>query len=103
MANGSNAKDFFLVVFGPYTPKDRTPKDNIQRLNPIYGATKVSGELLCDYHHKRPGMHTRGFHYPGLIFYVTVPGGGATDDVPGYRRNGTIWEQLKTVCFLRKV
>jgi len=68
-----------IGVFGPGTPKDRTPQDTIQRPNTMYGVTKVAGELLCDYYHKRFGVDTRGVRYPGLISYVTPPGGGTTD------------------------
>jgi len=68
-----------IGVFGPGTSKDRTPQDTIQRPNTMYGVTKVSGELLCDYYHKRFGVDTRGVRYPGLISHVTLPGGGTTD------------------------
>ena len=68
-----------IAAFGPSTPKDRTPQDTIQRPNTIYGVTKVSGELLCDYYHERFGVDTRGVRFPGLISYVTPPGGGTTD------------------------
>ena len=65
--------------FGPTTPKDKTPQDTIQRPNTIYGVTKVLGEMICDYFHKRFGLDTRGLRFPGLISYVTEPGGGTTD------------------------
>ncbi len=68
-----------IAAFGPSTPKDSTPQDTIQRPNTIYGVTKVSGELLCDYYHQRFGVDTRGVRFPGLISYVTPPGGGTTD------------------------
>ena len=68
-----------IAAFGPSTPKDRTPQDTIQRPNTIYGVTKVSGELLCDYYYERFGVDTRGVRFPGLISYVTPPGGGTTD------------------------
>jgi nucleoside-diphosphate-sugar epimerase len=45
----------------------------------MYGVTKVAGELLCDYYHKRFGLDTRGVRFPGLISYETLPGGGTTD------------------------
>jgi nucleoside-diphosphate-sugar epimerase len=45
----------------------------------MYGVTKVSGELLCDYYHRRFGVDTRGVRYPGLISHVAQPGGGTTD------------------------
>jgi nucleoside-diphosphate-sugar epimerase len=68
-----------IGAFGPNTPKDNTPQDTIQRPTTIYGITKVSGELLCDYYHQKFGVDTRGVRFPGLISYVTPPGGGTTD------------------------
>jgi nucleoside-diphosphate-sugar epimerase len=65
--------------FGPSSPKDNTPQDTIQRPQTMYGVTKVSGELLCDYYFKKYGLDTRGVRFPGLISYVTPPGGGTTD------------------------
>ncbi|MBN3034735.1 MAG: L-threonine 3-dehydrogenase [Bacteroidales bacterium] len=68
-----------IGAFGPTTPLDNTPQDTIQRPNTMYGVTKVAGELLSDYYHKRFGVDTRGLRYPGIISYVTLPGGGTTD------------------------
>ncbi len=68
-----------IGAFGPSTPRDNTPQDTIQRPGTMYGVTKVSGELLCDYYNKRFGVDTRGVRFPGLISYVTPPGGGTTD------------------------
>ncbi len=68
-----------IGAFGPGTPLDGTPQDTIQRPNTIYGVSKVSGELLCDYYAHRFGLDARGLRYPGLISYVTPPGGGTTD------------------------
>lgn len=68
-----------IGAFGPTTPHDNTPQDTIQRPTTMYGVTKVSGELLCDYYHKRFGVDTRGVRFPGLISYKTLPGGGTTD------------------------
>ncbi|WP_035294192.1 L-threonine 3-dehydrogenase [Clostridium sp. KNHs214] len=68
-----------IGAFGPSTPKDKTPQDTIQRPQTMYGVTKVSGELLCDYYFKRFGVDTRGVRFPGLISYKTLPGGGTTD------------------------
>jgi nucleoside-diphosphate-sugar epimerase len=68
-----------IGAFGPGTPKDRTPQDTIQRPTTMYGVTKVAGELLCDYYHRRFGVDARGLRFPGLISYVAPPGGGTTD------------------------
>ena len=68
-----------IGAFGPSTPADNTPQDTIQRPTSMYGVTKVSGELLCDYYQEKFGVDTRGLRYPGIISYVTLPGGGTTD------------------------
>jgi nucleoside-diphosphate-sugar epimerase len=68
-----------IGAFGPLTPAENTPQDTIQHPNTMYGITKVSGELLCDYYHHRFGVDTRGVRYPGLISYKTLPTGGTTD------------------------
>ncbi|WP_040214097.1 L-threonine 3-dehydrogenase [Clostridium polynesiense] len=68
-----------IGAFGESTPKDNTPQDTIQRPGTMYGVTKVSGELLCDYYFKKFGVDTRGVRFPGLISYVAPPGGGTTD------------------------
>jgi nucleoside-diphosphate-sugar epimerase len=68
-----------IAAFGPTSPKDMTPQDTIQRPTSMYGVTKVAGELLCDYYFIKYGVDVRGLRYPGLISYVTLPGGGTTD------------------------
>ncbi|SDN43275.1 Nucleoside-diphosphate-sugar epimerase [Fictibacillus solisalsi] len=68
-----------IGAFGPSTPKDQTPQDTIQRPTTMYGVNKVAGELLCDYYYHKFGLDTRGLRFPGLISYVTPPGGGTTD------------------------
>lgn len=68
-----------IGAFGPNTPKDSTPQDTIQRPSTMYGVNKVAGELLCDYYYHKFGVDTRGIRFPGLISYLTPPGGGTTD------------------------
>lgn len=69
-----------IGAFGKDTPKDKTPQDTLQRSNTtMYGVCKVTGELLSDYYFNRFGVDTRSVRFPGLISYVTLPGGGTTD------------------------
>jgi len=68
-----------IGAFGPSTPKRGTPQDTLQRPTTMYGITKVSSELPCDYYHRRFGLDTRGLRLPGLVSYLAPPGGGTTD------------------------
>lgn len=68
-----------IGAFGPSTPAENTPQDTIQRPATIYGITKLTGELLCDYCFHRFGIDARGLRFPGLISYKTMPRGGTTD------------------------
>ncbi len=88
-----------IAAFGPSTPPDPTPQVTIQRPTTMYGVTKVAGELLADYFHLRFGVDTRGVRYPGLISWVTEPGGGTTDYAVEI-----FYEAIKTgsyTCFLK--
>jgi nucleoside-diphosphate-sugar epimerase len=68
-----------IGAFGPTTPRDRTPQVTLQHPTTLYGISKLSGELLCNYYWRRYGVDCRGVRYPGLISAVTPPGGGTTD------------------------
>jgi len=65
--------------FGLETPHDMTPQDTIQRPRTIYGVSKVTTELLSDWYFHKYGVDTRSVRFPGIISYVTPPGGGTTD------------------------
>ena len=68
-----------IGVFGSGTPKDLTPQDTVMQPTTMYGITKLAGELLCNYYHRKFGVDTRGVRYPGLLSHGAPPGGGTTD------------------------
>ncbi|HES58453.1 MAG TPA: NAD-dependent epimerase/dehydratase family protein, partial [Firmicutes bacterium] len=67
-----------IAVFGAGVPDD-APQETVLKPSTMYGVTKVSGELLCDYYVKRYNVDARGLRYPGIISAETLPGGGTTD------------------------
>jgi nucleoside-diphosphate-sugar epimerase len=87
-----------IGAFGPSTPRDRTPQVTIQRPTTMYGVTKVSGELLCDYYAARFGVDTRGLRLPGLISHAAPPGGGTTDYAVEIFRQAVRYEHY--TCYL---
>ena len=101
-ARGARCAVFFpssIAAFGPTTPKRDTPQDTLQRPSTIYGVTKVTGELLCDYYHTRFGLDTRGVRYPGLISHGAPPGGGTTDYAVDIFYSAV--RRQRYICFLR--
>jgi len=68
-----------IAVFGPTTPKIKTPQHTVLEPTTIYGATKVIGELLCQYYFQKFGVDVRSLRYPGLIAYKAPPGDGTTE------------------------
>jgi nucleoside-diphosphate-sugar epimerase len=68
-----------IAVFGPATPRVRTPQDTILDPTTMYGVTKGAGEHLCDYYVRKYGQDIRGCRFPGIISHETPPGGGTTD------------------------
>lgn len=68
-----------IAVFGPTTPRTDTPQKTIVEPYTVYGISKYSGELWCQYYNHKYGLDVRGIRYPGLISYKGAPGGGTTD------------------------
>ncbi len=68
-----------IAAFGPTTPLYETPQKTVLEPTTMYGVTKVSGELLCQYFFVKYGLDVRSLRYPGIISWKTPPGGGTTD------------------------
>lgn len=89
-----------IGVFGPDAPRESAPQNSPLNPTTIYGVTKVSGELLCNYYFLKYGLDVRCLRYPGLISSEAPPGGGTTDYAVEI-----FYEAIKKgsyTCFLRE-
>lgn len=68
-----------IAIFGKTTPRKNTPQDVPLLPETIYGITKTTGELLCNYYWHRYGIDVRSIRFPGIISFQSPPGGGTTD------------------------
>ncbi|NND70015.1 MAG: NAD-dependent epimerase/dehydratase family protein [Rhodothermales bacterium] len=68
-----------IAVFGPTTPRHNTPQETVTEPGTMYGATKVTGELLCKFHATHHNLDVRSVRFPGIISHAAPPGGGTTD------------------------
>ncbi|MFM2146280.1 MAG: hypothetical protein RL732_1116 [Bacteroidota bacterium] len=89
-----------IAVFGPSSPKKDCPQRTIIEPATVYGISKYAGEFWCNYYHQRYGVDVRSLRYPGLISYMSDPGGGTTDySIEMYR--GAI-EHKRYDCYLKE-
>ncbi len=68
-----------IAAFGSHTQLVQTPQYTIMDPETIYGISKLSGELWCQYYYDRFDLDVRSVRFPGLISYKSPPGGGTTD------------------------
>lgn len=88
-----------IAVFGPTTPRVKTPQRTVLEPTTMYGVTKLAGENLCHYYFLKYGVDVRSLRYPGLISWKTPPGGGTTDFAVAIFYEGLT--KGKYECFVR--
>jgi len=68
-----------IAVFGNTTPRLNTNQHVPMLPETVYGMSKVTGEMWCNYYNQRYGVDVRSVRYPGIIGHQSMPGGGTTD------------------------
>lgn len=68
-----------IGIYGPTTPRQKTPQHTSFQPSTVYGISKITGELWNQYYRTRYGLDVRSLRYPGVISYEVIPAGGTTD------------------------
>ena len=68
-----------IAVFGQTTPRKHTHQNVPLLPSTVYGISKSTGELWCNYFHSKYGLDVRSVRYPGIIGWQSLPAGGTTD------------------------
>ncbi len=89
-----------IAAFGPSTPSENTPQHSVMDPNTVYGISKLTGELWCNYYFNQFGLDVRSVRYPGLISYKAPPGGGTTDYAIEIYHSAINGEEF--VCYLKQ-
>jgi len=89
-----------IAVFGPTTPRVNTPLNVPLMPGTVYGMSKASGEMWCNYYAQRYEVDVRSLRYPGIIGYQSIPSGGTTDYAVEIFHEALKNQQYE--CFLEK-
>jgi len=69
-----------VAVYGPSSAaKENTPQNTFFDPASIYGCSKVAGETLCNYYHRKWQVDVRSLRYPGIISHDRKPNGSIVD------------------------
>lgn len=68
-----------IAVYGLTTPKINVPQHTSFEPHTVYGITKSTGELLCQYYSHNYGVDVRSLRFPGINGWKGEPGDGTTE------------------------